>query len=258
MRIPNPESRNPVGVHRPREARVGFAATGPSRRFRYFGTPLFLTIRSPGRRAPHACASCARRSSAKGLLPHWPGGGAGSPPSRPRTNTAIRPCSSSSDRSRPHRSRPIVPAYRQDGQWESVARIAANSGGPANGRRPRFGHVRGPLALSLSNPVTSDVHRPRFTGFYAGRRICPMIGPLYEWPTVRTGNVWKVERMLLDYPTGGSRVSSGTGAVDALLVAGYRAVPRTRFPPGPATCVLLPRGARPMDAPCLPEIPPRG
>jgi hypothetical protein len=111
----------------------------------------------------------------------------------------------------------VIFVYRQGGRWGSVAR----SRDPGlHGRKPVFVTPRA-LALSYFDPYIDFTGR--VTG-YAVVDLAAMMGG-YEWRIADT-NVWKVERMLLDYPH--RRIRSSDGRVDALR-ARYRAF-RTRFP----------------------------
>jgi hypothetical protein len=85
----------------------------------------------------------------------------------------------------------VIFVYRRAGRWGSVAR----SRDPGlHGRRPVFATARS-LALSYFDPYVDLTGR--ITG-YAVVNIAGMMGG-YDWRLART-NVWKVERMLLDYP----------------------------------------------------------
>ncbi len=85
----------------------------------------------------------------------------------------------------------VIFVYRKAGKWGSVAR----SRDPGlHGRRPVFSTPRA-LALSYFDPYID------FTGrvtAYAVVNVADMMGR-YDWRLAET-NVWKVERMLLDYP----------------------------------------------------------
>ena len=88
--------------------------------------------------------------------------------------------------------------YRHKGQWGSVAR----SRDPGlHGRLPVFAT---PLALALSY-VDEYVDETGGITAYAVVDLAAAIGR-YEWRTAET-NVWKVERVLLDYPHRPIRVS---------------------------------------------------
>jgi hypothetical protein len=85
----------------------------------------------------------------------------------------------------------VIFVYMQRGRWGSVAR----SRDPGlHGRKPVFATPRA-LALSYYDPYID------FTGRVTGYAIVDVareMGP-YDWRLAET-NVWKVERMLLDYP----------------------------------------------------------
>jgi hypothetical protein len=84
----------------------------------------------------------------------------------------------------------VIFLYRQRGRWGSVAR----SRDPGlHGRKPVFATPRA-LALSYVDPYVD------FTGRVTGYAVVDLrtLGT-YEWRLADT-NVWKVERMLLDYP----------------------------------------------------------
>jgi len=84
----------------------------------------------------------------------------------------------------------VIFVYRQGGRWGSVAR----SRDPGlHGRRPVFATPRA-LALSYFDPYIDD------TGRLKGYVVVDLrILDRYDWRLAET-NVWKVERMLLDYP----------------------------------------------------------
>jgi hypothetical protein len=84
----------------------------------------------------------------------------------------------------------VIFLYRQRGRWGSVAR----SRDPGlHGRRPVFATPRA-LALSYVDPYVD------FTGRVTGYAVVDVrrMGT-YDWRLAPT-NIWKVERMLLDYP----------------------------------------------------------
>jgi hypothetical protein len=84
----------------------------------------------------------------------------------------------------------VIFVYRKDGGWGSIAR----SRDPGlHGRRPLFATPRA-LALSYVDPYVD------FTGEVRGYAVVDMreLGT-YDWRLADT-NVWKAERMLLDYP----------------------------------------------------------
>jgi hypothetical protein len=85
----------------------------------------------------------------------------------------------------------VIFVYRQRGGWGSIAR----SRDPGlHGRRPLFATPRA-LALSYFDPYIDDTGR--VTG-YVVVNIAELMGE-YDW-RLSAGNVWKVERVLLDYP----------------------------------------------------------
>jgi hypothetical protein len=84
----------------------------------------------------------------------------------------------------------VIFVYQQHGRWGSVAR----SRDPGlHGRKPVFATARA-LALSYVDPYVD------LTGRVTGYAVVDlrMMGA-YDWRLADT-NVWKVERMLLDYP----------------------------------------------------------
>ena len=104
----------------------------------------------------------------------------------------------------------VIFVYRRAGRWGSVAR----SRDPGlHGRRPVFATPRA-LALSYCDPYID------FTGRVTGYAVVDlrMMG-VYDWRLAGT-NVWKVERMLLDYPH--RAIRSSDRRVDRLR-ARYRA-----------------------------------
>lgn len=105
----------------------------------------------------------------------------------------------------------VIFVYRHRGRWGSIAR----SRDPGlHGRRPVFASARA-LALSYFDPYID--YTGRITG-YAVVDVASAMGA-YDWRLAPT-NVWKVERMLLDYPH--RPISSSDRRVDALR-ARYRA-----------------------------------
>ncbi len=111
----------------------------------------------------------------------------------------------------------VIFVYRQRGRWGSVAR----SRDPGlHGRRPVFATPRA-LALSYFDPYID------FTGRLTGYAVVNLAAAMggYDW-RLSAGNVWKVERVLLDYPH--RRIRSSDTRVDALRRR-YRAF-RARFP----------------------------
>jgi hypothetical protein len=94
----------------------------------------------------------------------------------------------------------VIFVYRQRGRWGSVAR----SRDPGlHGRKPVFATPRA-LALSYFDPYID------FTGRVTGYAVVDVAHEMgrYDWRLART-NVWKVERMLLDYPHRAIRSSDG-------------------------------------------------
>jgi hypothetical protein len=85
----------------------------------------------------------------------------------------------------------VIFAYRSGGRWGSVAR----SRDPGlHGRLPMFATPRA-LAMSYVDPYVD--YTGRVTG-YALVNLNATLGD-YDWRLAGT-NIWKVERMLLDYP----------------------------------------------------------
>ncbi len=84
----------------------------------------------------------------------------------------------------------VIFVYRRAGRWGSVAR----SRDPGlHGRRPVFATPRA-LALSYFDPYID------LTGRITGYAVVDLrVMGTYDWRLADT-NVWKVERMLLDYP----------------------------------------------------------
>jgi hypothetical protein len=110
----------------------------------------------------------------------------------------------------------VIFVYRRGGRWGSIAR----SRDPGlHGRQAVFATPRA-LALSYFDPYID--YTGRVTG-YAVVNVAAEMGD-YEWRLTDT-NIWKVERMLLDYPH--RRITSSDRRVDALR-ARYRAF-RARF-----------------------------
>jgi hypothetical protein len=104
----------------------------------------------------------------------------------------------------------VIFVYRRHGRWGSVAR----SRDPGlHGRRPVFATPRA-LALSYVDPYVD------FTGRVVGYAVVDLrrVGN-YNWRLAET-NVWKVERMLLDYP---HRAIKTSDARFGRLRAWYRA-----------------------------------
>ena len=110
----------------------------------------------------------------------------------------------------------VIFVYRRGTRWGSVAR----SRDPGlHGRRPVFATPRA-LALSYADPYID------FTGRVTGYAVVDLrVMGNYDWRLADT-NVWKVERMLLDYPH--IPIASSDRRVDRLR-ARYRAF-RARYP----------------------------
>ena len=105
----------------------------------------------------------------------------------------------------------VIFVYRRSGRWGSVAR----SRDPGlHGRKAVFATPRA-LALSYVDPYID------FTGRVTGYAVVDLQSLMgdYDWRVAGT-NVWKVERMLLDYPH--RAIRSSDRRVDAMRVR-YRA-----------------------------------
>jgi hypothetical protein len=99
----------------------------------------------------------------------------------------------------------VIFVYRKNRRWGSVAR----SRDPGlHGRKPVFASARA-LALSYFDPYID--YSGRITG-YAVVNVADGMGR-YDWRLADT-NIWKVERMLLDYPH--RTIVSSDRRVDAL------------------------------------------
>jgi hypothetical protein len=99
----------------------------------------------------------------------------------------------------------VIFLYRRRGHWGSVAR----SRDPGlHGRRPVFATPRA-LALSYFDPYVD------FTGRITGYAVVDLAGVMgdYDW-RLSDGNVWKVERVLLDHPH--RRIRSSNARVNDL------------------------------------------
>ena len=110
----------------------------------------------------------------------------------------------------------VIFVYRHRGFWGSIAR----SRDPGlHGRRPVFATPRA-LALSYFDPYID------FTGRLTGYAVVNLAAAMgdYDWRLAST-NVWKVERVLLDYP---HRPIRSSNARVARLRRWYRAY-RARF-----------------------------
>ena len=110
----------------------------------------------------------------------------------------------------------VIFVYQQRGRWGSVAR----SRDPGlHGRKAVFATPRA-LAMSYFDPYID------FTGRITGYAVVDLRGMgNYDWRLADT-NVWKVERVLLDYPH--RAIASSDGRV-AWLRGRYRAF-RARYP----------------------------
>jgi hypothetical protein len=104
----------------------------------------------------------------------------------------------------------VLYVYRQNGRWGSIGR----SRDPGlHGRRPLFSTPRA-LALSYVDPYVD------FTGRVTGYAVVDLrVMGTYDW-RLAEGNMWKVERMLLDYPH--RSIASSDDRVERLR-ARYRA-----------------------------------
>jgi hypothetical protein len=104
----------------------------------------------------------------------------------------------------------VLFVYREKGRWGSIGR----SRDPGlHGRRPLFATAR-TLALSYVDPYVD------FTGRITGYAVVDLrVMGNYDW-RLAEGNVWKVERMLLDYP---HRTIESSDARFERLRARYRA-----------------------------------
>ncbi|MGE3510967.1 MAG: hypothetical protein AB7N65_19020, partial [Vicinamibacterales bacterium] len=92
----------------------------------------------------------------------------------------------------------VIFVYRSRGRWGSIAR----SRDPGlHGRKPVFATPRG-LALSYVDPYVD------YTGRVTGYAVVDLDREMgrYDWRLAST-NVWKVERMLLDFPHRSIRTS---------------------------------------------------
>ena len=99
----------------------------------------------------------------------------------------------------------VIFLYRRRARWGSIAR----SRDPGlHGRRPVFATPRA-LALSYFDPYID------FTGRIIGYAVVDLAQVMgrYDW-RLSDGNVWKVERVLLDYPH--RPIRSSDARVDAL------------------------------------------
>ena len=99
----------------------------------------------------------------------------------------------------------VIFVYRRRGRWGSIAR----SRDPGlHGRKPLFATPRA-LALSYADPYVD------FTGRVTGYALVDLAATMgsYEWRVAET-NVWKVERVLLEYPH--RRIQSSDRRVNTL------------------------------------------
>jgi hypothetical protein len=99
----------------------------------------------------------------------------------------------------------VLFVYQQRGRWGSIAR----SRDPGlHGRKPLFATPRA-LALSYFDPYVD------FTGRLTGYAVVDLAREMdgYDW-RLSDMNVWKVERMLLDFPH--RRIASSDARVDRL------------------------------------------
>jgi hypothetical protein len=115
----------------------------------------------------------------------------------------------------------VIFVYRRAGRWGSVAR----SRDPGlHGRKAVFATPRA-LALSYVDPYVD------FTGRVKGYAVVNVAAEMgdYDWRLADT-NVWKVERMLLDYPH--RRIASSDARIDRLRrrYRAYRAAHNGRKP----------------------------
>jgi hypothetical protein len=115
----------------------------------------------------------------------------------------------------------VIFVYQQHGRWGSIGR----SRDPGlHGRLPVFATPRA-LALSYVDPYVDDTGR--VTG-YAVVNVGEAMGK-YDWRWAET-NVWKVERMLLDYPHKPIRTSDARFKALRARYRAYRAVNDDRKP----------------------------
>lgn len=110
----------------------------------------------------------------------------------------------------------VLFVYRKNGSWGSIGR----SRDPGlHGRRPVF-RTPGALARSYVDPYVD------YTGRVTGYAVVDLrLMGSYDWRLAAT-NVWKVERMLLDYP---HRALASSDARYRRLLEKYRAF-RTAHP----------------------------
>lgn len=107
----------------------------------------------------------------------------------------------------------VIFVYRTDGGWGSIAR----SRDPGlHGRRPIF-HTARALAMSYADPYVD--HTGRVRG-YGVMNLEAAMGR-YDW-RLASGNVWKVERMLIDCPHRRIRTSNARYTRLKIRYARYR------------------------------------
>jgi hypothetical protein len=107
----------------------------------------------------------------------------------------------------------VIYVYQQDGRWGSIAR----SRDPGlHGRKPVFRRARD-LALSYVEPYVD------FTGRITGYAVVDLDAELgsYDW-RLSERHVWKVERMLIEYPH--RPIRSSDARIDRLRLKYYRFV----------------------------------
>lgn len=107
----------------------------------------------------------------------------------------------------------VIYVYQQDGRWGSIAR----SRDPGlHGRKPVFKRARD-LALSYVEPYVD------FTGRITGYAVVDLDAELgsYDW-RLSERHVWKVERMLIEYPH--RPIRSSDARIDRLRLKYYRFV----------------------------------
>jgi hypothetical protein len=115
----------------------------------------------------------------------------------------------------------VIYVYQSKGRWGSIAR----SRDPGlHGRKPVFPTARA-LALSYVDPYVD--YTGRVTG-YAVVDLAKEMGA-YDW-RFATGNVWKVERMLLDYPHHRIKTSDSRYRMMLARYKAYRAAHDGRKP----------------------------
>jgi hypothetical protein len=137
----------------------------------------------------------------------------------------------------------VIFVYQHRGRWGSIAR----SRDPGlHGRKPVFATPRA-LALSYFDPYVD------FTGRITGYAVVDVAKEMgdYDWRLADT-NIWKVERMLLDYPH--RPIASSNARVKRLreryrrFRARYGALKPIRYP-GRERWTELPRDFNPGRSP---------